>query len=44
MMIDGPDCDCPAEGHMCGWPGLQREVKDARAALGVHGISDSDFD
>jgi hypothetical protein len=33
MMIDGPECDCPAEGHMCGWPDIQREMEAARAAL-----------
>jgi hypothetical protein len=33
MMENGPECDCPAEGHMCGWPALQQEVKAARAAL-----------
>ena len=33
MMMDGPECDCPAEGHMCGWPDLQREMKAVHAAL-----------
>ena len=33
MMMNGPECDCPAEGHMCGWPDLQREASIARAAL-----------
>jgi hypothetical protein len=33
MMDDGPDCECPAEGHMCGWPGLQKEMKVAALAL-----------
>lgn len=33
MMENGPDCDCPAEGHICGWPALQRETRAARAAL-----------
>lgn len=33
MMLDGPECDCPAEEHLCGWPDLQREVGVARAAL-----------
>lgn len=31
---NGPDCECPAEGHMCGWPHLQREVDRARALMG----------
>jgi hypothetical protein len=33
MMANGPECDCPPEGHMCGWPSLRREVKAARAVL-----------
>jgi len=33
MMMDGPECDCPVEGHLCGWTNLQREVEAARAAL-----------
>jgi hypothetical protein len=33
MMENGPECDCPVEGHLCGWPTLQREVEGARVIL-----------
>jgi hypothetical protein len=33
MMENGPDCECEPEGHICGWPALQRELAAARAAL-----------
>lgn len=34
MMENGPECDCPAEGHLCGWTDLNREIDAAQAALG----------
>jgi hypothetical protein len=34
MMENGPDCGCPAEGHLCGWIHLQLEMDAARAVLG----------
>lgn len=34
VMANGPECDCPAEGHMCGWPALRLAVSNAREALG----------
>lgn len=33
VLDSGPDCDCDAAGHVCGWPAWQREVRFARAAL-----------
>lgn len=33
MVENGPECDCPAEGHLCGWPALNYELDGARAAL-----------
>ena len=33
VLDSGPDCDCDAAGHICGWPAWQREVRFARAAL-----------
>lgn len=33
VIVDIFDVEGPAEGHMCGWPSLQREAAAARAAL-----------
>jgi hypothetical protein len=37
MMENGSECDCPAEGHLCGWSVLNYEVDVARAALAAKG-------
>lgn len=29
----GPECDCPGDGHVCGWTKYKRETVYMRAAL-----------
>ena len=33
LASNGPECDCPPEGHLCGWPKLQHAITVGQAAL-----------